>query len=326
MTSFLDAATRIAEILTWPVVVLVALLVYRRTIASLVAKLASRLTKLSIMKVELHLAAAEPSGPSIVLQQLRDTTQAAVADSSLSLFTQVRDATPADSAEIDLGTGDEWITSRLFIAAALLERMRGLRAMVFVETHALLRRSFVALASPSIVRWSLANRYPWLELAYTQATQQALVAQLNPPAPPIFPPEDPKVFLGSNTIISSNGGALDGDRAEILARQFLLSIQEYTPTPAPPPPAEWVQLSGYRERATWVTTQILRELLPPSAFEQGMDEMRRETQERRVRAVLKQPGSFVALVNSDRQLTRLVDRGTLLEQAASELGHEESNS
>jgi len=316
MTGFLDVAARFAGVFTWPLVVLVALIAYRRTISTLVAGLGSRVTKLSVFNVELELAAAEAKAPSVVLNQLRDTAQAAISDSALSLFTQVQDTTAADFALIDLGRGDEWITSRLFIAAALLERMRGLRAMVFVESRQWLPGYFLAVASPSVVRWSLARRYPWLELAYAQATERAIVTVLPPPAA--------KDFVTTDSIITSDHGTLGGNRAEALTREFLSSIQDFTGNPMPPSPDDWVELTGYRERAAWVTSRLLRELLPAPAFDQQMSEMRDDPQARRVRAVLRRPGQFVALVDSDQRFKRLVDRGILLEEAALQLSQEPS--
>jgi hypothetical protein len=73
-----------------------------------------------------------------------------------------------------------------------------------------------------------------------------------------------------------------------------------------------------------VTSRLLRELLPAPAFDQQMSEMRDDPQARRVRAVLRRPGQFVALVDSDQRFKRLVDRGILLEEAALQLSQEPS--
>jgi hypothetical protein len=321
MGGFLDGLERAGGILTWPIVVLAALLAFRRPLSTLIAGLGSRVTKLSVFQVELELAAAEARAPSVVLNQLRDTTQAAVADSAQSLFTQVQDTSPADFAVIDLGRGDEWITSRLFIAAALLERMRGLRAMVFVESRQWMPGYFLAVASPSVVRWSLARKYPWLELAYVHAAERAIAPGATPPDPP----QSAKVFAPTASIITSERGTLGGELAKTLTHEFLTSIQEFTANPMPVSSDDWVQLGTYRERAAWVTSGLLRELLPATAFDQQMSEMRDDPQAKRVRAVLRRPGQFVALVDSDARFKRLVDRGALLEEAAVQLSEEPTN-
>jgi hypothetical protein len=323
MSTLLVGLANIAGVFTWPIVTLIVLLAYRRNIAGLIGALGGRVTKLSVFKVELELATSESSAPSVVLNQLRDTTQAAVADSAGALFTQLQDSTPADFAIIDLGRGDEWITSRLFIAAALLERMRGLRAMVFVESRQWLPGYFLAVASPSVVRWSLARRYPWLELAYATATEKAIAVTFPPPYfTPIPGTATAKDLASEETIVTSDWGTLDGRRAEVFTREFLSSIQYFTGTPTPPTSQGWVDLNGYRERAAWLTSQLLRELLPAAVFDLQMNEMRDEPQVRRARAVLRRPGDFVALVDADQRFKRLVDRRMLLEEAAQQLSQE----
>ena len=313
MATVLDVIARVAALATWPVVVLVVLLVYRRPMGLFLAGLGARVTKLSVFKVQLELAAAEVSAPSVVLNELRDTTQAAISDSSMALYAQVQDTSPADFAVIDLGVGDEWITSRLYIAAALLERMRGLRAIVFVESRGALPGYLLAVAPAAIVRWSLAGRYPWLELAYAQAIMQAMqeAGQL-----------DPKTFAPGDSLVTTDHGTLGGARATTVTRAFLSSIQDWTANPAPSRTDEWVQLNGYRERAEWVTVALLRDLLPAEHFDQQMPEMRDDPQAKRVRAVLRRRGPFVALVDPDGRFKRLVDRGALLEEAAAQLGEE----
>jgi hypothetical protein len=327
MVNFLYAVHRAADgvvqLLTWPVVTLAALLIFRRALSALIAGLGSRITKLSLFKVELELAAAEPKRAlSVTLSQLRDTTQAAVSDSAGSLFTQLQETTPADFAVIDLGAGSEWITSRLFIAAAVLERMRGLRVMVFVESRQRLTGCFLALASPSFVRWSLARRYPWLELAYAQATERIIASVAFARPAPVTPATPPLVFYAADGIVTSARGTLAGDLAKTLTREFLTKIQVTNGAPAPGSPDEWVNLTTYREHASYVTSSLLREFLPSSAFEQQMNEMRDEPQAKRVRAVLRRPGQFVALLDGEGRFKRLVDRSALLEEAAVQLSEE----
>jgi len=311
----LDGLSHLIGALAWPIVVLALLLVYKETLVELVKKLSGRVTKLSIFKVELELAAVESRAPAVVLNAFRDTTQAAVSDSAHTLFEQVRDTTPADYAIVDLGVGDEWITSRLFIAAALLERMRGLKAMVFVGERGATPWCFVTVANPSVVRWSLARRSPWFELAYAQANEEALTSG----TPPLS--SDPKSYLPTNAVIATDHGGLDGERAKTLTSAFLRRVQEWA-APGAPIPDGWVGLGDYRERATWVTTQLLREMLPASSFDLYMKEMRDEPQQRRARAMLRRRGQFVALVEDDGRFKQLVDRDELLEGAALQLSNE----
>ena len=87
------------------------------------------------------------------------------------LIRLIQDPSPAGYAVVDLGAGRQWLTSRLFIFAELLGRMRGLRSFVFLRTDDSPRR-FIGTASPPEVRWTLAADYPWLEAAFAKAYAQ----------------------------------------------------------------------------------------------------------------------------------------------------------
>jgi hypothetical protein len=86
-----------------------------------------------------------------------------------NLVKQFGDYSPLDYAIIDLGLGKSWITSRLYIFALMLQRMRGLRYFVFVTTTPEVRRRFVGIIEASNVRWVLAGLYPQLEEAFGKA-------------------------------------------------------------------------------------------------------------------------------------------------------------
>jgi hypothetical protein len=192
--------------------------------------------------------------------------------------------------------------------------MRSLRGFVFVESRKAVREHLLAVTSPAVVRWCLARRYPWLELAYARATADAIGL--------VVPPPDPRDFVANGPIVTTEHGALSGGGAARVAREFLSSLQEWSGNPRGLGSPEWVELTGYRERAAWVTPNLLRELLPAEAFGEHMPEMRDEPQSKRVRALLRRQGEVIALVNSSGQFKRLVDRSALLEEAAAQLSRE----
>jgi hypothetical protein len=76
------------------------------------------------------------------------------------------------------------------------------------------------------------------------------------------------------------------------------------------------------ERATWVTRELLAELLPSDAFRSWTDELRDAPRPKRTRAVLRRVGPFVALTEGDRTFVRLLNRKALLEGIAASLGEE----
>ena len=149
---------------------LFAVLVFRKPLLQLGRAIGERATKLSVFNVGIELLpAATPSAGTTLEDIQHEPSPAQIHDSSRILFQQVQYNTPADYAVIDLGEGREWLTTRLFIGAVMLRRMRGLECFVFLETAMNVDRRFVAVADARQLRWALARRYPWLEVAFARA-------------------------------------------------------------------------------------------------------------------------------------------------------------
>jgi hypothetical protein len=162
-----NAAVELVKALAWPLITIVAALVYRTRIGKFVQAVGERATHFSLFKVEVELTSASKPATTPLLEDIqRAPSSAQVSHSSRTMIAQVQDSAPADYALIDVGQGGEWLMTRLFIGAVMLERMRGLRCFVFTEQSQPTDRRFVALASPSQVRWSLAQRFPWVEVAF----------------------------------------------------------------------------------------------------------------------------------------------------------------
>jgi hypothetical protein len=159
----------LASAIAWPVAVVLSVLLLREPLA----RVLGRTTKITAFQVSLELAAVpefqtsrDTGGPFALRQPAagREFPSGAPA-----LFDQIADPSTAEYVVIDLAAGERWLTSRVFIFSVLLERMRGLQSVVFVETAPSGRRQFLGLATPAHIRWSFANRYPWLEAAFAQA-------------------------------------------------------------------------------------------------------------------------------------------------------------
>src|SRR4051812_34713380 len=169
-----DIAATIAAI-AWPVVLIVAFLTLRDRIPTLVEGVARRVKKLEVAGVSIELAIAKPFEPSwseapAGLDLRHTATAVQVNDSTAATFvSQLTDGGSADYAEVNLGAGNEWLTSRLFILSILYARVKGVKAFVFLETSGAARKRYVGWASPQAVRWALAKRYSWLESAYATA-------------------------------------------------------------------------------------------------------------------------------------------------------------
>jgi hypothetical protein len=321
-------AVELVRAVAWPVTALVMAFAFRRSIAAFVAALGTRVTKLSVFKVELELVPATSAISTPLLDDIRTaTTSAPISDSSRMMLDQVQMGAPADYATIALGTGDEWLTSRLFIAAAMLERMRTLQVMVFIESTTTTDQRFLSVAPVQVVRWALARRYPHLEAAWARAYLAIFPAGL-PPGAPVLPqgavwPPDPRTMMMQPPLVTSNTGAMDPWAARQIVARFVDSVQR--PMTATPGTVrqEWVLLHGtVEERADWVTSELLREILPSETFSAWTDAFLDAPRAKRTRAVLRRITPFVALTQGDREFVRLVNRRAFLEDIVAPLADE----
>jgi hypothetical protein len=204
-----------------------------------------------------------------------------------------------DALYVDVARHPGWLTSRLFFTMALLERMRGLRSVVFVESNPGGEARFVGLATPGAVRWSLARLYPWLEAAFALA--YALLAD-----------GDPQHRLYRPT---SPGGALGVDAVRRLLAPYLQQLQREQADD--PGPGEWTPLASAHntwEHAVYVGRAEIENLLG--------EELKRPTvrhdlpQAEKIKAVLLLSGDFAAVVDTEQRLQGLVDRRRWIEEAA----------
>ena len=255
------SVVELVKALAWPIVALVIAGGFRRPIALFVSALGSRITKLSLFKVELELVPASAATITPLLDDIRTATnEAMIGDSVRMLLEQAQSGTPADYALLSLGDGKEWLTSRLYIATVVMERMRGVKAFVFVERTSNSERRFVAVAPVRQLRWALARRYPWLEAAWLHG-----LVSLYPSGPPGGPPAnvpllppgatwppDPRTLAMPQALIVSDTGGLGAFQAGQLVGGFVKSLQRQLDPPASPQPSsdsEWVQFRGTTDLA-----------------------------------------------------------------------------
>jgi hypothetical protein len=301
---FFDLVKSIA----WPVAIAVLVVWFRKPLADFAAAVGGRVSKLEIAQLSIELSSAREPTRTPLLDEIRDPTRSAqLADSQQMLIDQARSSEPADFAVINLGQGEEWLTSRLFIAAAMMERMRGIKVFVFVEATADTERRFVATVDVRRLRWILARRYPWLEVAYVQAQARAYQNE-NPQSPAL-------------ASITTDNGALEPHRAQQLVQDFINTLQR--PVGGQPRSDQWQPLGqGSEERAAWVTRPLLSELLAIGDFAMSVTERDSMPAGQLSRAVLRRKAAFVPLVDEHRQYLRLVDRRAYLESLAAQAGQE----
>ena len=308
--SGVGALVELSKSLAWPLVALIVAVWFREPIGDFIGDIGGRISKLSVFSLQFELAAAKSSTTTPLLDDIRAATSSAqVSDSSRMMLEQAQSTEPADFSLIALGQGDEWLTSRLFIAAVMMERMRGVKVFVFVERTPNAERQFVAVADVRHVRWALARRFPWLQAAFANAEASQA--------------ENPQITTTVKTI--SDTGAMEPWMARQLVSSFIAALQRPAITPVARPAqasGDWVPLGHAEERASWVTRRLLAELLPESAFAASAKALSDESRARRSRALLRCPMPFVALVDDRCEFLRLVNRWAYLEDVAASLGEE----
>ncbi len=312
----------------WPLVTLIAVLLFRRPVIRLASEIAVRTRKVSFKGVSLELQTLPALAPTwgvswgVATQDVRRLTSSELFDSySSTLFEQLLHPRDADYAVVDLGRGEEWLTSRLYIFSLVLGEVSRLRALVFLETAASVRRRFLGVAAPGDVRAALARKYPWLEQAFALA-YAAQYPQLNADV------------MGQSTL-SSPTYVLDASQTHTvmqLVRQFVSNIQRKTE----PPQSEQrtylsfqtatpatTTLTTLWERGEWIDGERLeRDLaacLEYSWYADSPDLSRRA----RIDGILRRQARFVALVDEDRRFAGLVDRYALFSRNLGE--RDESN-
>jgi hypothetical protein len=295
--------------LAWPIVVLVAIVLLRRQLPSIAQAAARQGFKLSGagVSLEVNAATALPM-PEIAFGQVGQPLPSSTVGGSGSteLERLFQPATPLDYAVIDLGTGHSWLTSRIYLFALMLRRMRSMEEFVFVQTSAAVTGSFLAHVSLERVRWRIAQRQPWLEQAYAQAYSNAWT--------------DPTLSMN----ITSDLGELDYWPATQVVQRFLAGIQRQKPagTSNPgwvdvtvPPSIGTVPGQSWEEHADWVDGLMLRDLFKDAPVFEFVVDAPGLPQSQRTEWILHMDTRFVAVVDRAQRFDKLIDRTRLLDSA-----------
>jgi hypothetical protein len=291
----------------WPLVVLIIGFVFRQSIATALQGLTARTTKLSLGFVALELAEGARSWSGAALNEIREiASHAPVGDSSSALVASMSDPTPADYVVIDLGEGREWLTSRLFVVATLVARVRGIHAIVFTVPD-VLGHKFIGTASVVDLKVGLSRKYPWLELAYAEAWGLAF----NVSAHDFDPYQANAVFQDP----------VDPSTAIQLLRHFKNAIQHRS---LPAPTSSGWELIGQDiwERADWVTPSLIAELLKRGLVRSGVVRDLDASSDQFARRLLRAEGDFVAIVEPNGVFHSVVGRRSFLDRAARTLSDE----
>jgi hypothetical protein len=281
--------------LAWPVTAIFACLVFYKPLSRLVETLGRRITKFSIFKVDIELdRLTKAVSLGATVERLR---QVAVTESGLApIVAGVAKSGSADYLVVNIGDdGDEWLTSRLFLLAAILERSRAVRCVVFLEKA----DRFVGAATARDIRSSLGAHYLAYEAAFAAAYGN-------------LPPDQNMFRRGLNE-------ALINHLSNSFLRNMLIS-QTYMPGPA----SGWVELQHEGaappswEFADWITAASLKDLLGQHLLTESVVADTGRVSPQTTKSLVKSSGPLVALVSSDRVFKEICDRYAVLESVARE--------
>ncbi len=303
---------------SWPALIIGVLLVCREKLPDLLSSVFGRVTKLGFAGVTLEFATAKAFEPNLVSStsnvDLRNTASyMQINDSTARNFiSQLTDSFTCDYALIDLGQGNQWLSSRLYILTILFERMKGLQAFVFLETVENNRKQFLGWAEPDKIRWGLAQNYPWLESAYAAAYSEIMAAP-------------------SDTVIVSRTGQMAKSHDHRNAQPAIDLLQRFLQKTQAEQIAgindqnEWVVLgnTGQWEHAKWLNGNDIEDLLGRDLHVSTVrrEDLQAMTEYEQIRLLSSQSERFVTITRANERFDALIKRDALVDKAANTVLH-----
>jgi hypothetical protein len=168
----------LARAFIWPFTVILLVIMLYRPAAGLLLAIGERASKVKIFQFEVELAklakASESLSTTVValrqaeVQQVRQSVEELKTKSMVYGLVLVGiTRSTADYVPVELGDdkNSDWLTSRLFMLATLLDRNRAVRCIVFTGEHG----TFIGAATPRDIRWELGAKFPEYERALSFA-------------------------------------------------------------------------------------------------------------------------------------------------------------
>lgn len=292
-----------ASAIAWPAAILFVAHMFREPLSDLIETVGERAQAIQAFKVKIDLGQLSKSfAPEVVVNYL---ASAPVSPSGIgSIAKSIRDAAQADYLIIDIGSAEnrKYLTSRLYVLAATIERIRPTRCFVFVGGRENEGNFFVGAASPRDIRHTLGTRFPWYEKALIAAFGRLLQS-----------PEQPN---------ESFRGGLSDELIDRLLNGFITNADiVLMPAAGSTPLPGWVELTGNglvsREHAEWITTALLSDLLI-GRWSTGAVATEGLSPTETTKAVIGHRGAFVAAVDRQGRFKELIDRARILEEVGIE--------
>ena len=303
------------SVIAWPLIVGLALFLYRKPLSTFIDGLGQRVTKVSAFEVSIELAEL-PTPPSPWsdpnISENSEMIGGEVDSTTLmTLFERIGANEPWDYLIVDVRDGRFWFVSRIFIFTVFLQAMRGLKCVVFVQTSGEYRRRLLGLASPGDVRTALGQAFPWLEKSLQNALSK------HPPSflAPALPPDIAGAII--RTFIEDKDMRLLCDPEELIKTPSSCQPDDQRPTDKIKP-EEWERLGDREiwEHTYWLNLDIrqVSEAVTDSFYERDSShyvESPEAAAEEKIRTLLFRKAPYIAVVNSQGEFRALLDRQKL---------------
>jgi hypothetical protein len=319
-----EQGIELVKALAWPITALVALVILRRPVSQLIEVIGRRATKISLFKIELSLGNMTRVAPGMEAKFDRLRMVAVEQSGVAPILAGLSRSADADYLTISLGADSEraWITSRLFILAAILERSRTAHCLAFTGEGG----AFLGAAAVRDVRFALGVRFPEYEQALFKAQAHVWSHDIGSGSA-----GDPAAGAAPNLVFRHldrddfRGGELSEDAVNAIAHQFLNEEEIVSRNPQAPS-AGWVYLDRSKENPPKSSTFERAERLTAGSIVALLGErMNRGSVplaggkvdgETMTRAIVRQSGALVALRDATGAFQGLCDRRRVLEAVA----------
>lgn len=216
METYLTHIKEFLQLISWPIVALIGIVVFWRPLSIFLEALPARTKKLTFFDFSIEFATfTRPSQPWGDRTQDSSLVGGAAYSSQISeLLQQMHKDISWDYLIVDIKSGDRWFLSRLFLFSVMLQYVSGLKCIVFVETRGKYNKRLLGLAEPSAVRIALAKKYPWFEQALSKACSNADIPSLSSKIKKNVAQDIVNIFMQQNNIIILKQSKLPADECE----------------------------------------------------------------------------------------------------------------